>query len=74
MVDLALLQLGCAELLYVEDVPPAVTINEFVELAKEFSTEESGSFINAVLDRVRSHRDDVPAPEKVTSQWSSSAE
>ncbi|MDA1190345.1 MAG: transcription antitermination factor NusB [Candidatus Poribacteria bacterium] len=69
MVDLALLRLGCAELLYLSDVPPAVTINEIVELSKQFSSDESPAFMNAVLDQVKSHRDEVPASEKVESRW-----
>ena len=34
-------------------IPPAVTINEAVELGKRFGTEESGSFINGILDKIR---------------------
>jgi N utilization substance protein B len=71
-VDLALLRLGCAELLYVADVPPAVTINEIVELAKQFSAEESSRFINAVLDRVRTLRSQIADTDRVASQWPSS--
>jgi len=52
MVDRNLLRLGFAELLYREDIPTNVTINEYVELAKAFSTEESGKFINGVLGRL----------------------
>jgi N utilization substance protein B len=36
-----------------EDVPPKVAINEAIELAKRFSTEQSGAFVNGVLDRVK---------------------
>ncbi|MAF12399.1 transcription antitermination factor NusB [Candidatus Poribacteria bacterium] len=70
-VDLALLRLGCAELLYISDVPAAVTINEMVEFAKQFGADESPRFINAVLDAMQGHRDDVAASEKVASQWTS---
>ncbi|MGB7290570.1 MAG: transcription antitermination factor NusB, partial [Thermodesulfobacteriota bacterium] len=38
---------------YLRNIPPPVTINEAVELAKKFGTEESGSFINGILDRIR---------------------
>ena len=48
-VDLAILRLAAYELLYMEDIPPAVTINEAVELSRRFSTEQSGAFINGVL-------------------------
>lgn len=71
MVDLALIRLGSAELLYFSDVPPAVTINEIVELARAFSTEESPSFLNAVLDQVQRHRKEIPESQKVASQWHS---
>ncbi|MBT3269848.1 transcription antitermination factor NusB [Candidatus Poribacteria bacterium] len=70
-VDLALLRLGCAELLYISDVPAAVTINEMVEFAKQFGADESPRFINAVLDAMQGHGDDVAASEKVASQWTS---
>jgi transcription antitermination protein NusB len=48
-IDRSLLRMGIAEILFQDDVPPSVTINECVELAKRFSTEESGKFINGVL-------------------------
>lgn len=52
LVDRNLLRLGVAEILHRPDIPPNVTINEYVELAKIFSTEDSGKFINGVLGRV----------------------
>ncbi|MBA4548554.1 transcription antitermination factor NusB [Thermoactinomyces intermedius] len=51
-VDKMILRLAIFELLYEKDVPKAVVINEAVELAKSFSGEESGRFINGVLGRV----------------------
>lgn len=51
-VDRAVLRLGAFELLHLHDVPPRVSINEAVELAKKYSTEKSGSFVNGVLDKV----------------------
>lgn len=50
-VDRAILREGLFELLFRPDIPPVVTINEAVELAKEFSGLESGRFINGILDR-----------------------
>ncbi|MDZ4198358.1 MAG: transcription antitermination factor NusB [Kiritimatiellia bacterium] len=50
-VDRAILRMGLFELLHRPDIPPVVTINEGVELAKEFSGAESGRFINGILDR-----------------------
>jgi transcription antitermination factor NusB len=52
MVDRNLLRLGFSELLYRYDIPPNVTINEYLELAKTFSTEDSGKFINGVLGKL----------------------
>lgn len=51
-VDRALLRVGAWEILYNDDVPTAVAIDEAVELAKEFSTEESGAFVHGVLARI----------------------
>ncbi|MBE7491320.1 MAG: transcription antitermination factor NusB [Planctomycetes bacterium] len=51
-VDRAVLRLGAYELMHRHEVPPRVTINEAVELAKKYSTEKSGSFVNGVLDKV----------------------
>ena len=51
-VDRAVLRIGVWEILYNDEVPPAVAIDEAVELAKEFSTDESGSFVHGVLGRV----------------------
>lgn len=52
VVDRAVLRIGAWELLYNEEVPAAVAIDEAVELAKEFSTDESGAFVNGVLARI----------------------
>ncbi len=51
-VDKNLLRMGVYELLFREDIPPKVTINEAVEIGKKYGTEESGSFINGVLDSI----------------------
>ena len=51
-VDRALLRMGVWELLHTDEVPTAVVIDEAVELAKEFSTDDSGSFVHGVLARV----------------------
>ena len=52
-VDRNILRLAAIELLYREDVPPKVAINEAIEIAKQYSTTESGYFVNGVLDRIR---------------------
>ena len=51
-VDRALLRIGVWEILYNDEVPAAVAIDEAVELAKEFSTDDSGSFVHGVLGRI----------------------
>jgi transcription antitermination factor NusB len=51
-VDKSILRLAVFQLLYIQDVPPKVVINEAIELAKKFSTEKSGPFVNGVLDAV----------------------
>lgn len=51
-LDRCILRLAVYELMYMEDIPPKVSIDEAVELGKKFGTEESGSFVNGVLDNV----------------------
>ena len=55
-VDLAILRLSAYELANRADVPPAVSINEAVELTRTFSTEESGSFVNGILGSMQRER------------------
>lgn len=52
-VDRNILRMAIYEMLYAEDVPPIVAINEAIDIAKKFGTEESGKFVNGVLDRVK---------------------
>ena len=52
MIDKLILRLAIAELVFIEDVPPKVSISEAVEIAKQFSTEDSSAFINGILDSV----------------------
>ena len=51
-VDRNVLRLAFYELLYCEDVPPVVAVNEAIDLAKELSSDESGKFVNGILDRL----------------------
>ena len=51
-VDLTILRLAICEILYSEDIPSQVAINEAVNLAKKYGSDESGKFINGVLGRV----------------------
>lgn len=54
LVDRNILRLAAYELLVREDIPPKVAINEAIELAKAYGGEESGRFVNALLDALRS--------------------
>jgi transcription antitermination protein NusB len=63
-VDRNILRLGVAELMFVDDVPPRVTIREMIRLAEHYGTEESPRFVNGVLDAVMRHLNpggDAPA-------------
>ncbi|TCQ02890.1 transcription antitermination factor NusB [Serpentinicella alkaliphila] len=51
-VDLAILRLAITEMQYIDDIPKNVSINEALELAKKYSTEESSPFINGILDKL----------------------
>jgi transcription antitermination factor NusB len=53
-LDISILRVAAYEILFREDIPPKVSINEAVELAKRYGSEESGSFINGVLDHIYS--------------------
>jgi len=62
LIDKLVLRIGVAELLFLPETPPKVVIDEAVEIAKKFSTEKSGSFVNGVLDRIwKSHVPDEAA-------------
>jgi len=52
-IDRNILRMAIYELVYLMNIPPAVTINEAVELAKKYGTEESGAFVNGILDGIR---------------------
>ncbi len=51
-VDRNILRLAIYEMLFCPDIPPVVSINEAIELAKKFGGEESGRFVNGILDRI----------------------
>ncbi|MDP8214626.1 MAG: transcription antitermination factor NusB [Candidatus Euphemobacter frigidus] len=53
LVDKNILRLSIYELKFRDDIPPLVSINEAVEIAKKFSTAQSGQFVNGILDQVR---------------------
>lgn len=53
VIDRNVLRMATFELLYCTDIPPKVSINEAIELGKRFSTQNSGGFINGVLDKIK---------------------
>ncbi|GMU96380.1 transcription antitermination factor NusB [Ignavibacterium album] len=52
LIDKILIRMGICELLFFEDIPPKVSINEVIEISKKFSTAGSAKFINGVLDAI----------------------
>jgi len=52
-VDRNILRLALYEMHYRDDIPPVVSINEAVDIAKKFSTQDSGKFVNGILDKVK---------------------
>jgi len=54
LIDKLLLRIGITELRYFPDIPPKVSINEVIEIAKDYSTSNSGKFINGILDAILS--------------------
>jgi N utilization substance protein B len=52
-VDRNVLRIACHEILFRSDIPAPVAINEAIEIAKKYSTEDSGKFVNGVLDNIR---------------------
>lgn len=63
-VDRNILRLAIYEMFHRNDIPPVVTINEAIELAKKYSTEESGRFVNGILDKVR---ENLMRPARIVS-------
>jgi transcription antitermination factor NusB len=53
VIDRNVLRLAAFELLHCDEIPPKVAINEGIELGKRFSTQNSGAFINGILDKIK---------------------
>ena len=51
-IDIILLEMALTELYYMEEIPTKVTLNEYIEISKFYSTEKSGTFINGILDKI----------------------
>jgi N utilization substance protein B len=52
LLDMIMMKMGVAEFLYFETIPPKVSINEYIDLAKDYSTPQSGYFVNGILDNI----------------------
>ena len=57
LLDKLILQMAISELYFMDDVPPKVTLSEAIEIANKYSTEESSSFVNGILDAVYKERE-----------------
>jgi N utilization substance protein B len=68
MVDRNILRLAIYEMTCRTDIPPIVSINEAVDIAKKFSTPDSGGFVNGILDRMRK---DLPRPARTAGESAS---
>lgn len=64
-LDMILMRMGVCELLYFETIPTKVTINEYIDLAKEYSTAQSGQFVNGILDNIHKEFTDTGKINKV---------
>lgn len=65
-VDRNILRMAAFELLYCQDIPPRVTLNEAIDLGKRYGTEDSGAFINGILDNIyASQGRQDPGPQAV---------
>ncbi|MFN4006076.1 MAG: transcription antitermination factor NusB [Chitinophagaceae bacterium] len=65
ILDMLMIQMGVSELLYFETIPTKVTINEYIDLAKDYSTQQSGQFINGILDNIHKELLEKGAIQKI---------
>jgi transcription antitermination factor NusB len=65
VLDKNILRMAIAEILHFDDIPPKVSIDEAIELAKKFSTDKSGQFVNGILDPIafKNQKNDISAGE-----------
>jgi N utilization substance protein B len=66
-VDRNVMRIAVYELLHCEDIPPKVSINEAVDIGKKFGTEDSGAFINGIMDSIRDALDKEGKLKKITT-------
>ena len=65
VVDRNILRLAIYEMLHRDDIPPVVSINEAVDIAKKFSTQDSGKFVNGILDKIKG---ELMRPARIVKQ------
>lgn len=65
MLDMILMRMGVCEFLYFETIPAKVTLNEYIDLAKDYSTPQSGHFVNGILDNIHKELADQGKLKKV---------
>ena len=70
-VDRNILRLAVHEMLHCDDIPPIVSINEAIDIAKKYGTEESGRFVNGVLDKIKATLD---RPDRTASSGKENGE
>ena len=70
IIDRNILRVAIFELLFCDDIPPIVSINEAVDIAKKYSTPYSGRFVNGVLDKLRKVIDKNDQPQSLTKEQS----
>ena len=64
-VDRNVMRIAVYEMLYCDDIPPKVSINEAIDIGKKFGTQESGAFINGIMDSIRESLEKEGALNKV---------
>jgi len=67
-VDRNILRMAIFELLYCNEIPPKVTLNEAIDLGKRYGSEDSGSFINGILDRIQKEAIQKPTQSKPSAK------
>ena len=67
IVDRNILRFATCELLFMDEIPPKVTINEAVNIAKKYSQDEAGKFVNGILDKIN-HTEAPPAKALIRQQ------
>lgn len=65
LLDMIMMKMGVAEFLYFETIPPKVTLNEYIDMAKDYSTTQSGQFVNGILDNIRKELEEQGNLQKI---------